>query len=457
MVDSHQQCGAQHLYNVVMRLLSSSLYKQASSTFRRHKAVVICRCKLEARGTSGRSKATIPIAAAARPHVIVLTGPTAVGKTQLSLALAQQLRGEIISADSVQVYTGLDIGSDKISVSERLGVPHHLLDILPADAEFSAGHFYEAARAAIQDILQRGRVPIVVGGTGLYLRWLVHGRPQTPKSEPMMAARAQEALHQVWAEAEQSKGSQLTDKEQWEAGTALIAKSGDPAAAQRVSAEVNNYYRLMRVLEIVMHTGKSLAEFEPAADAPLDYDFRCFFLQRPRLELFQRIDLRVEQMVDRGLLQEAQWMLDQGIRPDSACAGRAIGYRQALLALQHWHAHPEEATSAQLVKLVKDIQQASRQLNKRQMTWFRDDPMYLWLDAKQPVEKLVDQIASSLAEAKHIGSCGDSGRLNKTQANLLKRYQTSLQLFNKPEVQQHALNFVLNAGQQKVACVSKAP
>ena len=113
-VAGHQQCTAQHLSNVVMRLLSSSLYKQASSTFRRHKAVVICRCKLEARGTSGRSKATIPIAAAARPHVIVLTGPTAVGKTQLSLALAQQLRGEIISADSVQVYTGLDIGSDKV-------------------------------------------------------------------------------------------------------------------------------------------------------------------------------------------------------------------------------------------------------------------------------------------------------------------------------------------------------
>ncbi|DBA89023.1 TPA: hypothetical protein ACH3X2_000238 [Trebouxia sp. C0005] len=429
-----------------MRLLSSLLYKQASSTFRRHKAVAVCRCKLEARGISGRSKATIPIAAAACPHVIVLTGPTAVGKTQLSLALAQQLRGEIISADSVQVYTGLDIGSDKISVSERLGVPHHLLDILPADAEFSAGHFYEAARAAIQDILQRGRVPIVVGGTGLYLRWLVHGRPQTPKSEPIMAARAQEALHQVWTEAEQSKGSKLTDMEKWETGTALIANLGDPAAAERVSAEVNNYYRLMRVLEIVMHSGKPLAEFEPPADAALDYDFRCFFLQRPRLELFQRIDLRVEQMVDRGLLQEAQWMLDQGIRPDSACAGRAIGYRQALLALEHWHSHPAEATSAQL-----DIQQASRQLNKRQMTWFRDDPMYLWLDAKQPVAKLVDQIASSLAEAKHIGSCGDSGRLDKTQANLLKRYQTSLQLFDKPEVQQRALNFVLDAGQQRVA------
>ncbi|DBA85626.1 TPA: hypothetical protein ACH3X1_005203 [Trebouxia sp. C0004] len=417
-----------------MRLLTTSVYKQASSTFRRHKAVAVLPCKLEAPGTSGRSKTTDPIAVAALPQVIVLTGPTAVGKTQLSLALAQQLRGEIISADSVQVYKGLDIGSDKISVSERLGVPHHLLDILPADAEFSAGHFYEAARAAIQDILQRGRVPIVVGGTGLYLRWLVHGRPRTPKSEPVMAARAQEALDQVWAEAEQSKGFKLTDTEKWEAGTALIAKSGDPAAAERVSAETNNYYRLVRVLEIIMHTGKPLAEFEPPADAPLDYDFRCFFLQRPRLELFQRIDLRVEQMVDRGLLQEAQWMLDQGIRPDSACAGRAIGYRHALLALEHWHSHPEEATSAQLVKMVKDVQQASRQLNKRQMTWFRDDPMYLWLDAKQPVDKLVGQItSSSLAEAKHIGSCGNSGRLNKIEANLLKRYQTSLQLFNKPE------------------------
>ncbi len=113
-VAGYQQYSAQHLCNVVMRLLSSSLYKRASSTFRGHKAVAVCTCKLEARGISGHSKATIPIAAAARPQVIVLTGPTAVGKTQLSLALAQQLRGEIISADSVQVYTGLDIGSDKV-------------------------------------------------------------------------------------------------------------------------------------------------------------------------------------------------------------------------------------------------------------------------------------------------------------------------------------------------------
>lgn len=376
------------------------------------------------------------------PRVLVLTGPTAVGKTQLSLALAERLDGEVVSADSVQVYKGLDIGSDKITVSERRAVPHHLLDILSANAEFSAGHFYDAARAAIQDIVQRGKFPIVVGGTGLYLRWLVQGRPQTPKSDAEMAGKAQQALDKVWTEAASHKGADLTSEEKWSSGTQLIASLGDPVAAERVHREANNYYRLMRVLEVVLHTGKTMAEFEAEPDAPVDYDFRCFFLQRPRLELFERIDLRVEQMVDRGLLQEAQWLLDQGIRLDSHCASRGIGYRQALAALQHWHAHPDDLQPPQLVQMVKDIQQASRQLNKRQMTWFRDDPMYQWLDAKQPIDVLVQQIVESMEQSKHVGNCGDSGRLDKAQVDLLKRYQTHLHLFDKPEVQQRALAFV---------------
>lgn len=375
-------------------------------------------------------------------RVLVLTGPTAVGKTQLSLALAQRLDGEIVSADSVQVYKGLDIGSDKIGLAEQQGIPHHLLDILPADAEFSAGHFHDVARAAMHDIVQRGKVPIVVGGTGLYLRWLVQGRPQTPKSDADMAGKAQQALDKVWADAANHKRGELSAEEKWNLGTNLISESGDPVAAERVHAEANNYYRLMRVLEIVLHTGRTLTEFQAKANASVDYDFRCFFLQRPRLELFERIDLRVEQMVDRGLLQEAQWMLDQGIQPNSNCASRGIGYRQALSALQHWHAHPRDIQPSQLVQMVKDIQQASRQLNKRQMTWFRDDPMYHWLDGTQDVGALVEQVVSSLQQAQHVGNCGDSGRLDKAQADLLKRYQTRLHLFDKPEVQQRALNFV---------------
>lgn len=385
------------------------------------------------------SASTVP---ASTPRVLVLTGPTAVGKTQLSLALAERLDGEVVSADSVQVYKGLDIGSDKITVSERRGVPHHLLDILPADAEFSAGFFYDAARAAIQDIVQRGKFPIVVGGTGLYLRWLVQGRPQTPKSDAEMAGKAQQALDKVWAEAASRKGADLTTEEKWSSGTELIATLGDPVAAERVHREANNYYRLVRVLEVVLHTGKTLAEFEAKPDVPINYDFRCFFLQRPRLELFERIDLRVEQMVDGGLLQEAQWLLDQGVQPDSNCASRGIGYRQALAAMQHWHAHPEDLQPPQLVQMVKDIQQASRQLNKRQMTWFRDDPMYQWLDAKQPIDALVQQIVESMEQSTHVGNCGDSGRLDKAQVDLLKRYQTHLHLFGKPEVQQRTLAYV---------------
>ncbi|EIE19274.1 isopentenyl transferase, partial [Coccomyxa subellipsoidea C-169] len=313
-----------------------------------------------------------------KPQVIILTGPTAVGKTNAALALAERIGGEIISADSVQVYSGLDVGSDKILLAERRGIPHHLLDILSPKEEFSAGDFYTLARTATADILQRGKVPIVAGGTGFYLRWFIHGKPQTPVSTAQTAKEVEALLEQV-------------SEERWEVGIAKIAALGDPASAER---EVpGNYYRLNRVLEILLGTGgRPLAELNLDTGAPLDYDFRCFFLNRPRLELYRRIDARCEEMVVGGLLQEAAWLLDQGLTPDEKCAARAIGYRQAMEFLIRCRADAAHITGDNLVQMVRDIQRASRNLCHRQLSWFRDEPLFRWVEAGREPADIVDDI-----------------------------------------------------------------
>lgn len=165
--------------------------------------------------------------------IVVITGPTAVGKTRAALAVAQRLGGEIVSADSVQVYRGLDVGSDKAPFEERCGISHHLLDVLEPREEFSAAEFFSRARKASVDVLQRGKTPVVVGGTGFYLRWFVHGRPNTPAPDPQTAAQAQTILDQAWQKAQEVKGGLLTAEERWEAGAQAIAAAGDCTAADK--------------------------------------------------------------------------------------------------------------------------------------------------------------------------------------------------------------------------------
>ncbi|KAI7839677.1 hypothetical protein COHA_006486 [Chlorella ohadii] len=356
-------------------------------------------------------------AAGARPKVLVLTGPTAVGKTKASLALAEALGGEIISADSVQVYRRLDIGSDKIRPEEQRGIPHHLIDVLDPEAEFSAGDFFTLARAAAEDILRRGRTPIVVGGTGFYLRWFIHGKPATPGATPASEAAARERLEQAYAAAAAAAAGKapadLAPEERWAAGCALIESLGDAVSAERLRGEPNNQYRLLRVVDILLQTGgRTLAELDLDAQRPTDYDCRCFFLHRPRAELYRRIDGRVEEMMAGGLLTECQEvLLDAGIQPNSNCASRAIGYRQAGEALQRWHADPDSVTEQSVIQAVQAVQAASRQLCHKQMTWFRDEEMFRWIDATQGEEAVLAEILQRWAAPAHEGGCGDSGRL----------------------------------------------
>ncbi|KAG5569143.1 hypothetical protein H5410_058909 [Solanum commersonii] len=249
-------------------------------------------------------------ASSTKEKVIVISGPTGAGKSKLALELAKRLNGEIISADSVQVYRGLDVGSAKPSFDERKEVVHHLVDILHPSEEYSVGQFFEDARQTTRDILDRGCVPIVAGGTGLYLRWFIYGRPDVPKASREIAAEVDSEL------------ASLQNDEDWNAAVQLLVKAGDPGA-QSLSA--NDWYRLRRRLEIVKSTGIPPSAFEvpynsfreqlvsgqiDAADVnssadklqqneikDLDYDFLCYFLSTNRIDLYRSIDFRCEDML----------------------------------------------------------------------------------------------------------------------------------------------------------------
>ncbi|GLU15347.1 hypothetical protein SLE2022_318450 [Rubroshorea leprosula] len=344
-----------------------------------------------------------------KEKVIVISGPTGAGKSRLALELAKRLNGEIISADSVQVYRGLDIGSAKPALSDRKEVPHHLVDILDPFEDYSVGQFFEDARQATRDVLDSGHVPIVTGGTGLYLRWFVYGKPDVPKASTEIAAK-------VYAE--------IADFErdgEWDAAVEMVVKAGDPKAR---SLPVNNWYRLRRSLEIIKSTGSPRSAFHipydsfkqqfdssgandshnlnPSRVVPeqvtakeLDYEFICFFLSSPRLDLYRLIDLRCEEMLTGtdGILSEARWLLHLGLSPNSNSATRAIGYRHAM----------EYLSFKRLLGI----------LRKGNLTWFCNEEIYHWLNASRPLEEVLNFIC----DAYH----GKTGTLSVPQSLQMKK------------------------------------
>lgn len=385
-----------------------------------------------------------------RSKVMVLSGATAVGKTATSIKLAKLINGEVISADSVQVYRGLDIGSAKITEAEMDGVRHHCLDILDPEEEFSAGLFHRLARAAIDDILQRGKTPIVVGGTGFYLKWLVSGRPSTPMATKESEEKAKTALDESFescAEAKAVAVDELTQEDKWKAGVALVRSLGDEATADRLLyQEVNNWYRMQRVVDILLQApGKTLADLNNDPDGhDKEYDFRCFYLVRPRVDLYRRIDERVELMMMDGLLTETAEKL-MHLEPDSNCATRAIGYRQALNFLQEHRQSVDDGqkkeppTPQDVVSLAKDIQTASRQLCHRQMHWFRKEPAFRWVHADQDPEDLLNELVmhwerSESEDHKSLKDSNDHGakkaRLSKEEERELRLYIASLKFLS---------------------------
>jgi len=305
--------------------------------------------------------------------IVVLVGPTAVGKTAASIALAQQLNGEIISGDSMQIYRGLDIGTAKITPEEMQGVTHHLLDIRDIEESFSAADFKVEADKIIADIHQRGKLPIIVGGTGFYINSLIYeyhfGEAITDEAyrtelQAFVDIHGKEALHQRLAEI-------------------------DATTAARLHA--NDVKRVMRALEVYHVTGKPLSAMENQVNKQvLRYPTVYLGLGMERERLYERINQRVDLMMEQGLLEETKTALAKGVSPQ-AQSMTSLGYRQIIQYLQG---------EVSLEKAIKLIKRDTRHFAKRQLTWFRHDPNLIWVMKDGKTEEEVE--TELLAKIKEI-------------------------------------------------------
>jgi tRNA dimethylallyltransferase len=283
--------------------------------------------------------------------VLLLVGPTAVGKTGLSLEIAQTLGGEIVSADSRQIYRYMDIGTAKPTFDERAVVPHHFIDTKDPDELYSAGEYGRDARAVIQDLLQKDIVPVVVGGSGFYIRALVDGlfAPEISDHE----------VKEKWRRRLVTKGREAVFAE---------LERVDPRTAERL--HINDTQRIVRALEVYELTGKSISQFQEGQEEPADFEPVFIGLERDRSELVQRIEQRVDLMMDQGLMQEVQALLEKGYSPD-VNALATVGYQEVVAYLQGEYDFDE---------MVERIKIHTRQYSKRQMTWFRRDLRVNWLN-----------------------------------------------------------------------------
>lgn len=305
-----------------------------------------------------------------KPVIITIGGPTATGKTALSIALAQHFRGEIISADSMQVYRGLDIGTAKATDEERGMIPHHLVDILEPETPYSVANFTEQAAQKIEELTTAGKLPLLVGGTGLYMNSLLNGiafAPQ-PGSDAVRAKLQQQSKQTLYARLEEI----------------------DPAYAAKVHP--NNLPRVIRALELFETTGRRMSEAQPAARAKEPpYRALCLALTcRDRAVLYERINRRVDGMVAAGVLPEAERVWNN--RTAYTTAAQAIGYKEFF---------PYFEGAATLEACIEKLKQNTRNYAKRQLTWFRNqqDAVWLYVDeadptaqAKRLVEAFLQQV-----------------------------------------------------------------
>ena len=289
--------------------------------------------------------------------VVAVVGPTATGKSALGIALAQRLGGEIINADSMQLYAGMDVGTAKLTAAEQAGVPHHLLDVWALRRAAAAADYQLLAREQIDRVRSRGAVPILVGGSGLYLRAALD-RLEFPGESPTIRARLEAELAQVGPGALHSRLAEV-----------------DPRAAAGILP--SNGRRIVRALEVVEITGGPFQATLPdyGAARPL-YDVAYVGVDRQDLDA--RVELRVEQMMRHGLLGEVQGLLPQGLRA-APTAAKALGYAQLLAVLDE-----DGAVIGDVVAAAADTVARTRRFVRRQRAWFRRDPRITWLDGADP-------------------------------------------------------------------------
>lgn len=304
-----------------------------------------------------------------KKKVIFISGPTGSGKTALSLLLAQQLGScEIISADSMQVYRGMDIGTAKATVEQRSLVPHHLIDIRRVSEPFNVVDFYYEARHCMEAIISRGNCPIVVGGAGFYFRALLYGPPSGPPSVPQVRQALEAEMEKIGVDALFLK-LQLLDPEY-----AATITGGDR-------------HKIIRALEIITLTREPVSKFSwKDRDTPCDYDYRCWFAYRPREVLYNIIEKRCDVMLKEGLIDEVRRLEYEGIRSNPS-ASQAIGYHQCLEFLQ------SDETLEDYQKFITKFKQASRHYAKKQFTWFRREEIFRWLNIElHDLETAADMI-----------------------------------------------------------------
>lgn len=311
---------------------------------------------------------------------IILSGPTAVGKTNISVKLAQKLNGEIISSDSMQIYKGMDIGSAKVKSEEMEGIPHYLIDFLEPTEEFTAASFKEKASLLIREINERGKLPIITGGTGLYINSLIHDYSFT-------SVFKDEAYRDYLYKLSIEKGNEYIHS---------MLKESDPVSYS--SIHPNNIKRIIRALEVYKTSGKPFSCYMNTKQDK-KYDFLYFVLTMDRIKLYDRINKRVDGMIHDGLLQEVRNLKNTGLTPDMQSM-KGIGYKELLYYLDGTYT---------LDEAIDKIKQGSRNYAKRQLTWFRREKEVIWVDK----DKFVDDNAIIYYIIEYITKNFGGGVLNE--------------------------------------------
>ena len=304
-----------------------------------------------------------------KPKVVVIVGPTASGKTALSIELAKKINGEIISSDSMQIYKDMDIGTAKVTKEEAEGIKHYLIDCVSPDERYTVSDFKKDAENAIEEILAKCKIPIVVGGTGLYVNSLIYGIEyqdmkfdEQYRDELMAKAETEIGLKEIWDEANKI----------------------DPEAMKKISP--NDKKRIVRVLEIFKATGKTKTEQEILSrQNGVKYDYKVFGITMERGKLYSRINLRVDIMIKNGLEEEVRNLVNKYTKFPTAMQG--LGYKEVVEYFDGILTYEE---------MIDKIKQESRRYAKRQLTWFRKNKETIWLDSENDMKDNINVILGEL-------------------------------------------------------------
>ena len=304
-----------------------------------------------------------------KPKIVVIVGPTASGKTSLSIELAKKINGEIISADSMQIYKEMDIGTAKVTKDEMQGIKHYLIDFIKPDERYTVSDFKKDSLVAIQEILNNKKMPIIVGGTGLYVNSLIYeinfqemNFDEEYRKMLMNEAEDEAKLEELW-----NKANDI-----------------DPEAMAKISK--NDKKRIIRVLEIYKATGKNKTEQEKnSRKKDLIYDYYVFGINYDRDKLYERINYRVDKMIEAGLIDEVKTILSKYDKFPTAMQG--LGYKEVVRYLEGEYSKEE---------MIEKIKQETRRYAKRQMTWFRKNKDIIWLNGEANIDENIDIICNTV-------------------------------------------------------------